>query len=79
MPSEALATTYRVGMLLVIVGIFALLAVLAIVDIGFALHRSASIGFRLESWSRKNPWPAATLLVVFAALVAHFVLNPWPS
>ena len=79
MPPDSIPNTYKGGMLVVVLGIFALLAVLAIVDIGFAWRRSASIGYRLESWSSKNPWLAASLLVVFGALVAHFVLNPWPS
>jgi uncharacterized integral membrane protein len=79
MSVEQIPNTYKLGMEFVICGIFALLAILAVVDIVFAVNRSASIGYRLESWSWQNPWLAAVLLVVFGALVAHFVLNPWPS
>jgi hypothetical protein len=61
------------------IGVRASLVVAWIAAVGFAWGRSASIGYRLESWSWRNPWLAAALLVVFGALVAHFVLNPWPS
>ena len=76
---DAPPSTYKGGMLLVLLGILALFVVLSIVDVVFAARRSASLGYRLESWSYQNPWLAALLLVVFGALVAHFVLNPWPS
>jgi hypothetical protein len=79
MPPVSIPNTYKLGMLIVVSGVFVLLAVLAVVDIAFAARRSASIGYRLESWSWNNPWLAAALLVIFGALVAHFVLNRWPS
>ena len=79
MPVEVIPNTYKLGMIVVICGIFLLLTILSIVDIAFAVRRSASIGYRLESWSWKNPWLACAVLLVFGALVAHFVLNPWPS
>ena len=78
MTPEQIPNTYKLGMQIVVIGVFALLTVLAGVDVVFAVRRSASIGYRLESWSRQNPWLAAILLLVFGALVAHFVLNPWP-
>jgi succinate dehydrogenase hydrophobic anchor subunit len=65
-------------MVFAVSGVFLLLTVLLIFEIYFALHDWPSIGFRLEAWSRRNPWFAAALLVVFGALLAHFVLNPWP-
>ena len=65
-------------MVWVVLGIFALLTVLSLVDVAFAWLRAPSIGFRLELWSWHNPWLAAALLVVLGALLAHFVLNPWP-
>ena len=70
--------TYRLGMVLVISGIFLLFTVLTVAEIIFEWHGWPSIGYRLESWSRRNPWFAAALLLVFGARLAHFVLNPWP-
>jgi hypothetical protein len=65
-------------MMIVVSGIFALLTLLAWLDLRFAREGAPSLGIRLETWSRKNPWFAAALLVVLGALISHFVLNPWP-
>ena len=70
--------TYRLGMAAVVSAFFLLFTVLAIVEILFDRVNSPSIGYRLENWSRRNPWFAAALLLLLGALLAHFVLNPWP-
>jgi len=70
--------TYKWGMYLVIAGVFLLFVLLTIAEIYFDWHGWPSIGYRMETWSRKNPWFAAVLLVGLGALLAHFVLNPWP-
>jgi cytochrome c biogenesis protein CcdA len=77
-PTDPAPETYRLGMVGVISAFFLLFALLAAVDLIFEWKRAPSISFRLESWSRLNPWFAGALLLVLGALLAHFVLNPWP-
>jgi succinate dehydrogenase hydrophobic anchor subunit len=78
MVSGEVPDTYKVGMIVVVTGIFVMFFVLTVLEIIFDVQQAPSIGYRLEMWSRKNPWFAAALLTVLGALVAHFVLNAWP-
>jgi succinate dehydrogenase hydrophobic anchor subunit len=78
MASDVLPDTFKIGMIFAVSGVFLLFTVLLVVECIFEWHDWPSIGFRLESWSRQNPWFAAVLLVAFGALLAHFVLSPWP-
>jgi H+/Cl- antiporter ClcA len=60
------------------VGVFFLVVLIAIAFIDGELERRGhrTIGQRLATWSRLNPWFAAVLAFVLGALLGHFF---WPT
>jgi hypothetical protein len=68
-------STYPLGMTIVILGVFMIFIVVCILDILCALKRWPSIGYRVQRWSRQNPFYVLLFLAVVGAMLAHFLAH----
>ena len=64
--------TYRWGIIAVIAFVFLLLTAVAALDTWCHRNDWPSLGYRVQTWSRRNPWLVALLLFGYLALLGHF-------
>lgn len=69
------ADTYRVGVAIVVGGIFVILVVVALIELWCELLNIPSLSARIDAWTQKRRWFALGLIVGWAMLLAHFFLN----
>ena len=67
--------SYGFGAAIVTFSVFATLAGIAAVEVYCEVARVPSLALRIEHWSDKNNVLEVALLLVWATLLAHFVLN----
>ena len=67
--------TFSIGMGVVVFSIFAGLSFLAQLEWICEKNGWPSISYRIEHWSKRNPWFGAAAHVVVFVLLSHFVNN----
>jgi H+/Cl- antiporter ClcA len=66
----------KIGIAAVAVFFLGVLIAIALIDGELERRGHRTLGQRLATWSRRNPWFAAVLAFVLGALLGHFF---WPT